>query len=70
MDEVHRLADKLNDETSILDQMVFGEDAGPEHMDILVQQGKRVRRLSNLLVQALASERDHYLQRLGAQGDQ
>lgn len=60
--ELH-LADKLEDEMDILMQMMERDDDSAEHVTLCVQQAKRVKTASTLLVRALAAHRDQVLQR-------
>lgn len=72
MEQLNHPLDKLNREVEILDHMVWSSNyhgaESAEHMDIVVQQAKRVRRECNVVLKALAARRDH-LQRTSAQGE-
>jgi len=58
MDELHRSADKFHRESTILIEMLDVEDVSREHAELLLFQAKRVRREANILVRAIARERD------------
>jgi hypothetical protein len=53
------LVDKLARETAILVRMYRNDSDGTAHVVLLVDQAKRVRRTSTMLVKALATERDN-----------
>lgn len=57
--QLHELLDKLDRDVDILRQMDLAGYVGPEHLGLMVDQAKRVRRTSTLLVRALAEERDN-----------
>jgi hypothetical protein len=67
--ELHRLTDKFEDESDILIRMLerLEEDPSETALSIALSQAKRVRRESNVLVRALARERDNKLQPQEAQ---
>lgn len=61
MAELHpaeQAADKLDEEYDILERM-GPPSSDPAHVSLLLQQAKRVRRESTLLVRALAQLRDN-----------
>lgn len=62
MDELHRLADKFEQEVDLMFQILEGLGEKPDEraLELAVSQSKRVRRDSNLLVRALARYRDSY----------
>jgi hypothetical protein len=57
--QLHELLDKLERDTDILKQMDRAGYVSEEHLGLMVDQAKRVRRTSTLLVRALAEERDN-----------
>lgn len=60
--ELHEILDKLEREVEILKQMrnaVITDETYDHHIRLMVDQAKRVRRSSTMLVKALATERDN-----------
>lgn len=56
--QLHDLVDKLEREVDILSQMAHTDRDDEDHYRLTVDQAKRVRRASTLVVKALAKERD------------
>lgn len=58
MDQLHRSADKLADDSRHLTHIFLGEELDPDEVELALSVAKRVRRESTLLVRLLASLRD------------
>ena len=59
MSELHRQADKLDTEYDLLERMRDGDYDDANHVKIMLQQTKRVRREASHLVRLLAQQRDN-----------
>jgi hypothetical protein len=57
--QLHEILDKLDREVEILFTMDDSGRTDDVHLGLMVDQAKRVRRTSTMLVKALASERDN-----------
>jgi hypothetical protein len=57
--QLHDAVDKLNREVDIFNQMFSKAHYEETHLGLVLDQAKRVRRTSTLLVRALAEDRDN-----------
>jgi hypothetical protein len=62
MEQPHRETDRLTTDSAHLAQLVNGGPLEGNRLELALSVAKRVRRTSNILIKALARERDEQLQ--------